>query len=232
MGQMGQRLRALWESEKEKMRPMSVKERTEYIWQYYWLWIIGFFAFWILAVYIIYHAFFTVKENWFYAIYANTMEDGGMHSPLWEDFVSYTGYDLSQKNVVFNSASFFDPSRTQGTNNSYFQSFVAVVEAGDLDIVTMGTEGLEALGTSGRLADLQNDSLASIQEKYQDRFITCLPYDETYSTQPVPIGIDVSDSLLVTKYHLYEGDCALGISAYSQHLEGVEAFLAFIFEEG
>ena len=59
----------------------------------------------------------------------------------------------------------------------------------------------------------------------------CIPYDEEYSTEPVPVGIDLSDSSLVTKYHIYEDDCVLGISAYTQRLDAVEQFLAFVLEE-
>ena len=51
---------------------------------------------------------------------------------------------------------------------------------------------------------------------------------EEYSTEEVPVGIDLSDSLLVTKYHIYEDNCVLGIGAYSHNLENVEQFLRFV----
>ena len=44
------------------------------------------------------------------------------------------------------------------------------------------------------------------------------------------MGIDVSDSLLVTKYKVYSGDCALGIGAHSENIKEVEDFLRFILE--
>jgi hypothetical protein len=57
------------------------------------------------------------------------------------------------------------------------------------------------------------------------------PYDEEYGEDQVPVGIDISDSILMTKYNLYPDSCALGIGAYSEHLDAVEQFLDYIFEE-
>ena len=54
---------------------------------------------------------------------------------------------------------------------------------------------------------------------------------EEYFADPVPVGIDISDSLLVTKYHLYEEDCVLGISAYTQRPESALTFLEFVLQE-
>ena len=70
-----------------------------------------------------------------------------------------------------------------------------------------------------------------MEEEYAQRFIYCDPADNEDSDGPVPVGIDISDSLLVTKYHLYDGDCALGLGAYSSRPESVRIFLDFILEE-
>ena len=51
---------------------------------------------------------------------------------------------MKQKKVEMNASSYFDPSVKGGTNNSYYQMFVAVTEAADLDVLVMGTEGLKA----------------------------------------------------------------------------------------
>ena len=222
----------LWfTSEKEKIAPLPSRQKAQYIWEYYKLWIIGILSAVILLGYVVHRAFFTVKDYWFYAVFANTMAPGGNGSALWEDFTDYAGFDLSRKNVQFNASSFFDPSVASGTANSYYQAFVAVVEAGDLDVVTLERDGLTALGSSGRLLDLTDPKAQAIYETCQDRLVTCIPYDTEYSTDPVPIGIDLSDSLLVTRYHLYDDSCVLGIGAYSQRLDAVETFLDFVLQE-
>ncbi|MBQ8305451.1 MAG: hypothetical protein IJX90_04450 [Blautia sp.] len=216
-------------SEREKIRDLPVLEKAAYIRDYYWLWIIGILAAVIIPCYMIYRAFFTTKDYWFYAVYANTTADAGNRSDLWWDFVDYAGFNTREKKVEFNAASFFDPSKSGGTTNSYYQAFVALVESGDLDILTMEEpEGFKGIGSSGRLLDLNDEKCDAIREKYADRLVYCDPYDEEYSDSPVPVGIDISDSLLVSKYHVYEEGCYLGISAYSERIGAVEEFLEFV----
>ena len=218
-------------SEKAKLEGKTTAQKVQYVIGYYWIPILAA-AFGIgFLIFAVYRMNFVPHENWLYGYFVNTMGPGGNRSELWNDFEEYAGYDLKEKNLEFNASVWFDPSKPGGTNNSYFQSFVAVTEAGTLDFVTMEKEGLAELGRSGRLLDLNSESAAPIRGKYEDRFVTCIPYDEEYSTDPVPVGIDLSDSLLVSKYHLYDGSCVLGIGAYSSNLESVEKFLEFVLGE-
>ena len=221
------RFRSFYLTEKQKLSPMTPRQKLNYIAAYYWLWIAGILGGVFLCGYMIYRANFAIKDYWFYAMYANTMENGGNGSPLWEDFVSYAGYDTGVKKVEMNSASWFDPSIPGGTNNSYFQAFVALAESGDLDVLVMGEEGLKGVGSGGRLLELSDERIRDQMLPYQDRLVYCVPYDEEYEGEPVPVGIDLSDSLLVTKYHLYQGDCVLGISAYTKRPESALLFLDF-----
>ena len=221
------KLQAYFAAEKKKIANLSFQQKVRYIIGYYWLWILGIGAALYLSGYMVYRGFFTPKDYWFYGMFANTMVNEGNGSQLWQDFVSFAEYDTRQKKVEINSASWFDPSVSGGTNNSYYQAFVAMVESGDLDVLVMGEEGLKGVGSSGRLLDLRDDRCSHLLEQYSDRIIYCDPYDTEYSGEPVPIGIDLSDSLLVTKYHLYEKECALGIGAYTKRPESVETFLRF-----
>ena len=226
-----ERYSRILKQEKEKIRDLPPRKKAAYILDYYWLWLLGIFCVIFLTGYIIYQAFFSVKDYWFYAMYANTMENGGNASPLWHDFVDYAGFDTSQKRVEMNASFWFDPSVRGGTDNSYYQAFVALTESGALDVVVMGNAGLEGIGSSGRLLDLHDARCTEILKNYEDHLIYCIPYDTEYSEEPVPVGIDVTDSLLTTKYHLYGEPCALGISAYTQRIESAELFLEFIFQE-
>lgn len=203
------------------------KAKLEYIWQYYYLWIIGIVAGVFFLIFCINRFFFTVKDNWFYITFNNTYAEVGNDSDLWDGYVDYTGYDLKEKNVVFNNSSYFD-YKEGVTGNSYFESFVAYTEGGTLDAITMEADSLTALGESGRLMDLDSEACAAIKEKYGDRFLYCEPYDEDYGSDLVAVGIDISDSILMTEYKIYPDSCALGIGAGSGHLEAVEAFLDYI----
>jgi hypothetical protein len=226
------RFQAFLASEKEKIGALpDRKAKAEYIWQYYKLWIIGIVCVIWLVGFTIYRLNTAVRENWFYVTFSATNADVGNDSDFWEGFVEYSGYDITEKNVMFNNASYFDYTQNQARGNAYYNLCVAYIEAGTLDAITMTKEALVQFGSSGRLLDLNAEECASIVEKYGDRLIYTQPIDEEYSEDLVPVGIDVSDSRLMTEYHLYSEDCALGIGAYSQHLDAVETFLDYIFEE-
>ena len=223
------RLREWARTEKQKIAEIpGIGKKLAYIWEYYKLWIIGIIAAVWFVTFAIHQYTTTLRDYWCFLVFNNTYADAGDHSELWKDYVDYAGFDLKEKAVVFNAQSYFDYQKSV-TGNSYFEAFVAYADSGTLDGITMGTESLAALGETGRLLDLNSEACASIREKYGDRFIWCTPLDETYASGEVPVGIDISDSRLVTEYHVYEGDCALGIGAGSGNVESMELFLDFIF---
>lgn len=217
--------------EKEKIsRIYTLKGKLEYIWQYYSLWIIGISSIFLLLIYLAVHFATAIRENWFFITFTNVNQEIGNDSEFWKGYVEYTGFDTKLKNVEFNNLSFFDYAADHGMGNEYYELFVAHVDAGTLDAVTMEEESLVALGTSGRLMDLYDERCSSIREKYEKRFIYCTPNDE-YGENPIPVGIDISDSILMTEYKIYPDSCVLGIGAQAGHIEAVEMFLSYIFEE-
>ncbi len=223
------RFKEFFHREREKIKDLSVKAKAEYIWQYYKLWIIGVAAVVLFAAYVVVHRLTVPADNWFYVLFANTYADVTEGSELWEGFVEYTGFDTSEKNVYFNNSCYFDPFSTG--YSEYYISFVAYVEAGTLDVVTMETEDLAELGRYGWLLDLSSEQAEGLAEKYADRLIYAVPDDEENGTDPIPIGIDLSDTCLVTKYQIYEESCAVGISANAPHMDAIELFLDYIIEE-
>lgn len=218
-------------TEKEKIAGIrGAGNKAEYIWDYYKIWIIAIvFCIWFVG-FAIHQYTTTLHEYWCYMMFNNTYADAGDRSEIWNDYTIYAGFDVTEKAVEFNAQSYFDYKKGV-TGNSYFEAFVAFADSGTLDGITMEPESLAALGKSGRLMDLSSDACASIREKYGDRFIYSVPYDEEYSTEEVPVGIDISDSRLVSEYHVYDGPCALGIGAYSSNIEAVELFLDFIYDD-
>ena len=225
-------IRIWWSSEKKKIAALEKKQRLRYIWDYYWLWIVGIGFLLVFGIWFVWRSATAIRENWIGVAFPNAMTEVGNESKLWQDFVDYTGYDLTKKNVLFEDKLYFDPTTTSGMNNSYYQSFVAMLEAGQMDAVCMRREEIEALGRSGRLIDLSADvaDLKEIYQRYQDRLVYSIPYDTEYSTDPVPVGIDVSDSILMDEYHIYENSCVFSISSYSKNIEACKVFLDWILD--
>lgn len=220
------------QSEKQKVKALpNNKTKAEYIWQYYKLWIIGIICIVFLGSYVAYRYFTTLKENWFYVTYTNNAsEDFQNGSELWQEFVEYGGFDTKIKNVEFNNNSFFDMNKGMGPGNEYYQMFVAHTEAGTLDVLVTEKANLESVGATGRLLDLEDEKVSALFEKYKDRLIYCTPIEE-YEKDIVPVGFDISDSILMTKYHIYPEDCAIGIGSYAQHIDAIEKYLEFILQE-
>ena len=223
------RLHRWWTAEMHKIKDLSLQQRVIYIWSYYKLWIISILSVIFLLSWGIHHYITTNSDNWFFACFANTHADLGDGSEFWKDFASYAGYDLNEKNLVFNDQCYFDPEgKTAG--NQYYQMLIAYMESGTLDVLIMEEDRLQAIGAAGRLMDLENEQVRTICERYQDRLVYCKPLEEDYGKEYVPIGIDLSGTILTGADKAYVEGAVLGINALAPHPEQVEIFLSYLFE--
>ncbi|MBQ1898992.1 MAG: hypothetical protein II163_07490 [Ruminococcus sp.] len=223
----------VWSEEKEKLKRLPFKEKIRYIWTYFWIPIVAILFVLIFGTFLIVRISTNIPDNWLMVTFANTTAQAGTGSQLWEDFTEHTGYDLKQKKVEFNAESYFDYLKDQAKGNAYYNAFVTLADVGELDAITMESASLAALGQSGRLFDLNDEKCADLKAKYADRFVYYTPTDENgKELDPIPVGIDISDSLLVTKYHLYVDSCALGVGAHSENIKEVGDFLSFVLGEG
>lgn len=223
-------LKEYLKGEKAKVAALEGRRRrTEYIWQYYKLWIIGFAALIGFLTFVVVHRLTTPTDSWFYATFVNTGAELSEGSEFYEDFVDYAGFDTKEKLVIFNNNCFFDPF--SAAYNEYQTYFTAYVEAGTMDVATMSPVDLEEEGRSGRFLDLSSEQANGLAERYADRLIYSIPFNEENGTDPIPVGIDISDSILVTKYHAYNEGCALAVSKNVPHMDAVETFLDYLYEE-
>lgn len=223
------RLHQWWRTEKQKITVLSPKERPAYIWDYYKLWIIGILSAVLILSWGIHQYVTTNPENWFFACFANTNADIGDGSAFWEDYADYAGYDLNEKNLIFNAKCYCDPiGKTAG--NVYYQMLITYLDGGVLDALVMETDRLQVIGASGRLMDLENEQMQDVFGQYGDRLIYCEPLDQEYGKESVPIGIDLSDSILVGNTQAYIGDIALGVNALAPHPEQIKIFLEYLFD--
>ncbi len=222
-------IRRFIREEKAKLDEMTLKEAARYIWQYFGLFIVGFIGIIWLLVWGIMRLIAGPPVYSIYAVFANSTAIAGNGSRIWQDFTDSTGFTQDGKEVEFSTNMYFDYNRNQARGNEYYNSFVALTDAGTLDLITMMPEQLAPLGQSGRLLDWNLERCDKLREKYAGRLIWYEPPEGSEESGPVPVGIDISDSLLVSKYKVYPETCALGIGAQSTRLDAVEVFLDFIF---
>ncbi len=217
--------------ERAKVKDLSTKKKLDYIWTYYKLYIIVAVCIVATGLYIYSIMSKAITEHWFFLAVPGTQANVGNGSDLYNGYIDYTGFDLKEKNVDFQAELYFDYSMNKATGNDYYDLFVAYIDSGVLDAAVMDSESLVSFGESGRLLDLDREEVRAIKDKYGDRFLYCVPAKEGYDKDLVPVGIDLTGSILDRDYDLFGKSCALGIGAYSQNFDATLMFLDYIFEE-
>lgn len=213
--------------EREKLRGYGPRDRLRYVWQYYRLWIIGIGFVVCFAAYALWNYFTVPGDIHFYAIFSNTYARLGQGSDFYNGFVEAAGYDLSTGVVEIDCANYCKPSG-RATGNTYYEKLISMLDGKVDDIWVAEAEDVIAIGETGRLMDLNTNDV--LKEKYSARFVYCTPLDESYSDQPVPIGIDLSGTALVGEYSAYPNGAVLGVNAYTQRPDQVVVFLDYLFQ--
>lgn len=216
-----------YRDEREKLAGYPLRLKLKYIWQYYRLWIISIGFVVCFAAYAIWNYVTVPGDIHFYGIFSNTYAQLGQGSAFYNGFVEAAGYDLTTGVVEIDSANYCKPSG-RVTGNNYYEKLISMLDAGVDDVWVAQAEDIVAVGEAGRLLDLNSDMAAPLQ-KYADRFVYCTPLDESYSADPVPVGIDLSGTALVGEYSAYPGGAVLGVNAYTRRFDQVPVFLDYLF---
>ena len=216
--------------EYRKLSGLSWRQRTEYVWDYYKLWLTGIFAVIVILCWWIPQLVSANRGNWFCACFANTYAEIGTNSDFWREYARYAGYDLREKNLMFNARIYCDPTR-ENYGNEYYRLLIAMMDSGTADVIVMERERLQALGSAGRLMDLEDERTADLFDRYENRLVWCEPLNPDYGKTSVAIGIDLTDSLLVGENCAYPEEAVLGLNALSPHPDQAAVFLRYIFEE-
>ena len=216
-----------YRDEREKLRGYGPRERLKYVWQYYKLWIIGIgfilgFTAYALTIY-----FTTPGDIHFYGILSNTYAPLGPGSAFYSGFVEAAGFDLKTGVVELDCQNYCKPSE-RVTGNTYYEKLVSMLDSGTDDIWVSGVEEIRTVGAAGRLMDLSR--VDAVREKYADRFVYCQPLRDDYSSDPVPVGVDLSGTALTGPYSPYPEGAALAINAYTKRPDAAIRFLDYVFE--
>ena len=175
---MRKMLRDWFREERAKLSEMDFKQAVRYIRHYYWMWILAILGGIAGIIYLLVLLLRGAPEYHLYAVFADTQARAGNNSRIWRDFTEFSGWDLSQKQVEFNAAVYFDYIKDQGRGNTYYNSFITWADTGTLDLITMDPQQIAALGQSGRLLDWNLERCAALREKYADRLIWYEPPED------------------------------------------------------
>ena len=137
---------------------------------------------------------------------------------------------LKEKNLVFDTNCYCNPSeKTYG--NNYYNKLIALMDGGVLDLLIMEKEDLQAIGSTGRLLDLEGEYFL-LDQHWKDRLIYCENTASDYEKSLVPVAVDLTGSFLTEAEGPYPEGCAVSLSAFSSRPEELERFLIFFLEEG
>lgn len=220
-----------YKQEIEKLMKLSLKEKIQYICDYYILWIIGFAVLIFVSGYLIMNYIHNNRDQHLYVAFVNTYANFDVNSDFYQEYAAYSNIDTNKETIIFDTQNYFDLTKGDSTGNYYYEKMVVLLDAGTADAVVMEKDNFEAMANRGRLMDLRHERTKHLLEKYDERMITISHTDETGETREIPVGIDLSDSKLVMEEQAYAGECVLGISAYAQHIDSVEVFLSYALGE-
>lgn len=218
------------EEEKQKIKEMdSIRKKIGYIWDYYKFWIIG--AVVLVGLIVYFTVVFVTREDKpvLDVVLVNNYDDVSDDSRLAQGFVSYVGEENLPGKVAFDNNAFFNLANNSDYKNSYYMKVLAYLEADTAQVVMCQYDNLMGLAKSGRLADLSDEKVGGICDKYKDRIV----YYENDEGVKVPVGIDVSDGYKAAGLTEYtDGKAYVGLSAYAESYEYAEKFVDYMVEIG
>jgi hypothetical protein len=209
---------------------MQLRDKVGYIWDYYKLWLIGAVVAVGLLVY-----FLSLYRNGsddvvFKAAFVNFYDDVSDSSDFALGFKEYLeGHDSGsgiEGVIEFDNNMFFNLNKNSDYYSSYYQKLIAYLESGTLDCVICGYDNLMGIGQGGRFIDLSDERIKSVYDMYSDRIV----YISTEEGD-IPIGIDISDSPVLSGMNGYGESCYLAFSANSAHFDKGKLFLEYLLEE-
>lgn len=218
------------EEEKQKIKEMdSTRKKIGYIWDYYKFWIIG--AVVLVGLIVYFTVVFITREDKpaLEVVLVNNYDDVSEDSELAQGFVSYVGEENLPGKVTFDNNAFFNLANDSDFKNSYYMKVVAYLEADTAQVIMCQYDNLMGIAKGGRLADLSDERVGDICEKYKDRIV----YYEDEDGNKVPVGIDVSEGYKAAGLTEYTDEKAyIGLSAYAADYEYAEKFVDYMVELG
>ncbi len=176
----------------------TAKKKLSYIWDYYKMHILAGAVALLLILYFLSLFHNRGQAADLYVSFVNEYED---IEALRDDFISYEKMqkqtDLSDRELSFDAAHFFNLANEQDFTNSYFQKLIAKLENAQVDVIIAGRENILGIAQGGRVMDLEDARVKDILTKGAK-----LLYYEA-ENESIPVGIILPAS---TPLYGYEAD--------------------------
>lgn len=217
-------VRKIFEDIQRNTKQMDRKQKTEYIFMYYWHHLLFVFLGAGLLILLIRHLFFREPPKEFVCILVNQMVDYERDEALLQDFAEWSG--LVPERILVDSDYVFSYGdvRLEAANESSYEKFFFRWGVGELDAVLMPESFYHYCKEVGyEFADVSLFCTKEQKEKHEGDFIkTDDRYEALYAenTRLMPYLRQTEDDRLVLVY-----------LPGSEYGEAALAFLAFALEE-
>jgi hypothetical protein len=212
------------QTEREKLRGMTSKERFDYLWEYY-----RKPAFVILAVLVFFIYFiYTIVRPTVTTVFSAALIDSTISSEALDDcekdFASYLRIDSKKENVLLNS----DYYLKAGDSNSMSMqsSLVAHLAAKEIDVIIAPESSFQSYVKQDMFVNLSDWMPTDLCNSLSDSFFIAKPHG---ALKTGAYGINLTGSALFGKNTNHTDPYILGVVGNSQHKKNTVKFLRYLF---
>lgn len=215
------------ELEKKKLSEMTIKEKLDYIWEYYKYPIVGIIFVAALVGSIINNVFINPPKNVFahmvfYNDYVSEETSDGFSDKLTEHLIT----DKEEEQILITYLMISQDDLQASIAMS--QKFVAMIASKEIDLIISERSDFEIMCTQGYFLELNKVLSPKELAGYSDRLMTGTIDGEEGS---YVYGIRMDDNPLFDEFRLRTDDRVLSIIASSDRVENASAAIRYIFEE-
>lgn len=242
-----------FKEERAALKNQPFKKRLSYFWTYYKWYVLGGALALIVLIYVTVEIV-TNKEEALFCIVVNSSPMDRDHE-FAAEFMKYAGMDPNKYEVNINSALMLGDQMSMDTVNTR-ELIMVYTATGDMDVAIMDTLAFETYCYTELFFNLSTilpaDMLSSLEGKiyYRDNAVARElnaawdayesteditipdPFKPEMMKEPMPVGIDISDSAALQNAYYYPGKpVLLGLPATSDRTDTAIKFIEFLFAE-
>lgn len=215
-----EKMRSWFLEERDKLAPMSPKDKWEYIWGYYKWWILGLVLAVIVVVSGVRNAQYQRRDILVSGAFINTATTAEGYAFVSEDYWEYNGADKDTRVELIEARAIrYNVEQPTSNDVNAIMSIDAQIASKTLDYIIGDISALEFYDRQEALLDLQ-----TLFTKEQ------LSGFQTVSTGNGMVAVDLAGSTLAKRFGLSTEPTYLFFLANTPRAENCAAFLEYLFQ--
>lgn len=207
--------------EQEKLAPMSLRKKWEYIWTYYKWWILGFVLLIGIVITSVQDHQYQKKQLLLNGIFINTSTSAEGYAYVKEDYWAYTGADPDTRVELVEARSIrYNVEQPTETDVNLIMSVDTMIAVAELDYIIGDASALEFYDNRGSLMDLSTilteEQLAGL---------------DVVTTQTGVVAIDLTKTYLAQQFGLYTEPSYVMILVNTPRPEQCADFIQYLLSE-